>query len=648
MSYEPNQHPQRMNRLRPNQFGNEFEDPQAMIDASGQKIYNIEDPMQRGLYGTKPIPDFQNTQQAMPENNTQQVTPKAQINDPNLMDAFKQGFGNFTQNVSKGVNNLTQGISDRFAPSDPNYMNYVSQAAGNVADYAGDAMNRTTAMASELKDNPLLSGFKDWAGGALKVAGYGLLGAGMGYGGASPAQISGVFKAGEENYMQNNPNSPLSQQMQRLIKGYGQMYKDDIAQTPELQELFSQDVSSLPASALAPYYQTLSQLHSQKLAEKKYNALYGGDIDAITQMTIARIENAGYPEDVKNQMIAAVMKAKTRTDITDISKQAGSGINQQAAASTKAGIKQETDAEKQQGLNNIVKNMVSQGMISGLDAEGYYNQIKNTFGKGLDILEKDIEDKKTQFNKQQNMGIAQHYAQKNIIERGKIQEKLKNIDKVNNANAKDIEYNRKISLEYIKKEISEEKAISKKDYEQATKYAKEITDDRELLNNIDNALNVYKKELEGATYKINKGWVDKNGTPIPEFRKRNFVAELQKDINPNSKVGQFGASYTASISDKRHARYAGSLTPTELGQANIEFFGGRFQTIGEQIYYLKQLKEFINEQHELKKTYYPQIRNILKENKMPSTNAPTQNVDKEALKKQIPIIPKLKSNQAQN
>lgn len=144
-----------------------------------------------------------------------------------------------------------------------------AQAKGNLPSLSGMASNIKTGFQSLIGQQPQAtpqttqtapegSSFLKDAGKALA---YGLLGAGMGYGGASPSQIYGTFQAGKEAYELDNPESSTSQQYTNLVKNYSRLLG-----IPE--ETYLKTGAQLTARSLAPAVKELSDMYGMKEKER--------------------------------------------------------------------------------------------------------------------------------------------------------------------------------------------------------------------------------------------------------------------------------------------------------------------------------------------------------------------------------------------
>lgn len=125
---------------------------------------------------------------------------------------------------------------------------------------------------------------------AAKTVAYGLLGAGMGYGGASPGQIYGTFKAGKEAYELDNPESSTSKQYVNLVKNYSKLLG-----IPESQ--YIQPGMDMTARSLAAPVKELSDMYALREKEKLYRIGQGNQMNKA-DYNFARNKAFGIAQDI--------------------------------------------------------------------------------------------------------------------------------------------------------------------------------------------------------------------------------------------------------------------------------------------------------------------------------------------------------------
>lgn len=462
---------------------------------------------------------------------------------------------------------------------------------------------QTGQMPSE--PSPFAEGIKSWATNAIgglgdigKTIGYGLLGAGMGYGGATPGQITNTFMAGQENYNKNNPNSPLSRQMQRLIKGYATMYKDEIQGDPDMAELFSQDVTSLPASALIPYYSKLSTLHSQKLAEQKYNALYGAEstqgLKDILKANNRMIESDPEQNKLFDNSIDSITNPATLQRLYQ-------NQNAQLLLSKKQGEKEIIRNQKLESAKLRASNVVSQNeeFLEPDQRMAIENLIKDT--TDADVLEKTVKDfvdsakKKREYSFKKEQGETKFAQAKD----------LKEIDLKNKKLFAD--YNAKIKSQLNKEnaELKLQNSTAMQKEKNKPKYQNEIVIDNIEIEKIDKALNLFEDKLKGAKYEYGKGWVKDGRKVLDDI---NLVTDLEVVADPNSKKAEFNSLFRQIIANERHKIFGATLTGYEQADAQRQYYDTNLQTLGNRIKLLKQYKDYIIKKHDNYEKQIPSIK----------------------------------------
>jgi len=546
--------------------------------------------------------------------------PQNKSNDPT---AYKQYMGGLYSSLPQGQNAVTRDMDiAESMPFSQDYEQNLEQGEYDPTLYTPSMKNlmaveqvkpQTTSIPSTIKDSgstpkepsPFIDSIKSWATTAIgglgdvgKTIGYGLLGAGMGYGGATPGQITNTFMAGQENYNKNNPNSPLSRQMQRLIKGYATMYKDEIQGDPDMAELFSQDVTSLPASALIPYYSKLSTLHSQKLAEQKYNALYGAEstqgLKDILKANNRMIESDPEQNKQFDNSIDSITNPATLLRLYQ-------NQNAQLLLGKKQGEKEIIRNQKLESAKLRATNVVSQNekFLEPDQRMAIENLIKYT--TDADVLEKTVKDfvdsakKEKEYNFKKEQGETKFAQVKD----------LKEIDLKNKKLFAD--YNAKIKSQ-LNKENSELKLQNSTEIQKAKnkpKYQNEIVMDNIEIDKIDKALNLFEDKLKGATYEYGKGWVKDGRKVLDDI---NLVTDLEVVADPNSKKAEFNSLFRQIIANERHKIFGATLTGYEIEDAQRQYYDTNLQTLGNRIKLLKQYKDYIIKKHDNYEKQIPSIK----------------------------------------
>lgn len=219
-------------------------------------------------YGSEPV-EIQNPLSTIGQKyedfKTSLAYPSTQPEEPSMVsglgEKIRTGLQNLTRPQSPEESLYKYGYpgakpvtpmqkAESFVTSDiPNYLRSGFQSLVGQQPQAAPQTTQTAPEGSSfLKD-------------AGKALAYGLLGAGMGYGGASPSQIYGTFQAGKEAYELDNPESSTSQQYTNLVKNYSRLLG-----IPE--ETYLKTGSQLTARSLAPAVKELSDMYGMKEKER--------------------------------------------------------------------------------------------------------------------------------------------------------------------------------------------------------------------------------------------------------------------------------------------------------------------------------------------------------------------------------------------